>query len=195
MGFPIFYIQVPVIPHLNIKNYLNIVDIFLHNRIIFIGQYIDDEVANCVIACLMTLEIQDETREIKIYINSIGSSVYAALAIVDILTRIKSPISTIGLGLVSSNSVLVLAAGTKGKRFSMPNTRILIHQPMRGTEGSANEVHIQTLEHYRMTRLVIAFYSKFTGNTSDTIEKEIDRENFLTPEKSKDFGIIDEIIR
>merc|ERR1711870_25337 len=114
------------------------------------------------------------------YINSIGSSAYATLAITDMLTQIKSPVSTIG---------------TKGKRFSMPNARILIHQPMGGTEGSINEVHIQTLEHYRMTRLVVAFYSKFTGNTIETIEKKIDRESFLTPEKSKDFGIIDEIIR
>merc|ERR1712039_545786 len=150
---------------------------------------------NCVIVCLMTLEIKDKMREIKMYINSIGSSAYATLAIIDMLTQIKSPVSTIGLGLISSNSVLVLAAGTKGKRFSMPNARILIHQPMGGTGGSVNEVHIQTLEHYRMMRLVVAFYTKFTGDTTETIEKEIDRESFLTPERSKDFGIIDEIIR
>ena len=166
----------------------------LKDRIIFIGSPIDDLVANLVVAQLLFLEADDPDKDINLYVNSPGGSVTAGLAIYDALQYIKPDIATICVGQAASLGAVLLAAGTKGKRFALPHSRILIHQPMGGFQGQATDIDIQAREILRMKEELNRLLQKHTGQVLERIQQDTDRDFFMTPEQAKEYGIIDEII-
>ena len=166
----------------------------LKDRIIFLGSAIDDGVANTVIAQLLFLENQDPEKDIKLYINSPGGSVTAGLAIYDTIQYIKPDVYTICIGQAASMGALLLAAGTKGKRFSLPYSRIMIHQPWGGTQGTASDISIQAKEILRMREELNKVLSKHTGQPLDRIEKDTDRDYFMSSEEAKNYGLVDEVL-
>lgn len=166
----------------------------LKERIIFLGEPIDDHVANLVIAQLLFLDAEDPKKEIKLYINSPGGSVTSALAIYDTMQYVKSDVATICIGQAASASAVLLAAGEKGKRFSLPNARVLIHQVMGGAEGQAKDVAIQTKEMLRIKQQVDKILAGHTGQSIKKIEADTDRDFFMTADEAKRYGIIDKII-
>lgn len=166
----------------------------LKDSIIFIGTEITDEVANAVIAQLLYLEAENSEREIQLYINSPGGSVTAGLAIYDTMQFVRSEVSTICVGQAASMAAVLLAAGTAGKRVSLPNSRILLHQPFGGYQGQASDIAIQAKEILRIRENLNAILEKHTGQGRDKIQADIDRDFIMTAEQAKDYGIIDEII-
>lgn len=167
----------------------------LKDRIIFLGSGIDDNVANIVIAQLLFLESEDSNKDISIYINSPGGSVTAALAIYDTIQYIKPPVSTICVGLAASAAALLLATGENGKRFTLPNSRIMIHQPlMQGLEGQATDIEIHAKEIVYMKKRLNEILASHTGQKITKIEKDTDRDFFMSAEEAKGYGIIDKII-
>jgi len=167
----------------------------LKDRIIFIGGPIDDAVANLVMAQLLFLDAEDPKKDISIYINSPGGVVTAGMAIYDTIQYVKADISTICIGQAASAAAILLAAGTKGKRFALPQARILIHQVMGGAEGQATDVEIQTREIVRVKRAINEIMAKHTGQTIAKIEKDTDRDFYMTAVEAKKYGIIDEVIK
>lgn len=165
----------------------------LKERIIFLGEPIDDHVANLIIAQLLFLQAEDSKKEIRMYINSPGGSVTSALAIYDTMQYVKN-VSTICIGQAASAAAVLLAAGSKGTRYSLPNSRVLIHQVMGGAEGQFKDVAIQTKEMLRIKEQVDRILSKHTGQPVAKIEKDTDRDFFMTAEDAKKYGIIDKII-
>jgi len=173
-------------------------DIFsrlLRDRIIFVGGPIDDAVANLIIAQLLFLESEDPKKDIKMYINSPGGLVTAGLAIYDTMQHIKPDVITICLGQAASAAAILLASGAKGKRFSLPNGRIMIHQVMGGAEGQATDVEIQTKEIVRVKNLINEIMSKHTGQKLEKIEHDTDRDFFMSPAQAKEYGIVDGIVK
>ncbi len=166
----------------------------LEDNIIFIGTPIDDNVANVVIAQLLFLEAENPDKDISIYINSPGGSVSAGLAIYDTMQFIKPDISTICIGQAASMGAVLLAGGTKGKRFSLPNSRILIHQPMGGMQGQASDIEIHAKEISRIKSLLNHILATHTGKPVSQIEKDTDRDNIMTPEEAIAYGLMDRII-
>ena len=166
----------------------------LKERIIFLGEPIDDHVANLTIAQLLFLQAEDPKKEISMYINSPGGSVTAAMAIYDTMQYIKNDVATICIGQAASAAAVLLAAGAAGKRYSLPNSRVLIHQVMGGSEGQARDVAIQTKEMLRIKQQVDAILAKHTGQSVKKIETDTDRDFFMTAEDAKKYGIIDKII-
>ncbi|MBI5573393.1 MAG: ATP-dependent Clp endopeptidase proteolytic subunit ClpP [Elusimicrobia bacterium] len=166
----------------------------LKDRIIFIGSPIDDEFANIIIAQLLFLESERAEKEISLYINSPGGLVTAGLAIYDTMQFIKSKVSTICIGQAASMGAIILAAGAKGKRFALPNSRIMIHQPLGGVQGQATDIGIQANEILRVKKRLNEILAKHTGLSLDKIEKDTDRDFFMTADESKKYGIIDEVI-
>lgn len=166
----------------------------LNERIIFLGGAIDDHVANITIAQLLFLEHSDPKKDIYLYINSPGGSVSAGLAILDTMNHIKPDVSTICVGMAASMGAILLSAGTKGKRFILPNSEVMIHQPLGGTEGQASDIAI-TAKHILRTRdNLYKILSKNTGKSMQIIERDADRDNWMTAEDAKKYGIIDEIM-
>ncbi|MCX7697867.1 MAG: ATP-dependent Clp endopeptidase proteolytic subunit ClpP [Candidatus Goldbacteria bacterium] len=166
----------------------------LKERIVFIGMPIDDEVANLIIAQLLFLDGEDSGKEISLYINSPGGIVSSGMAIYDTMQYIKSPVTTICVGQAASMAAVLLAAGTKGKRYALPNSRILIHQPMGGVQGQATDIDIHAKEILKLRDRLNKILSKHTGQPLKRIEKDTDRDFYMTAEEAKDYGIIDEII-
>lgn len=166
----------------------------LKERIIFLGENIDDRLANLVMAQLLFLEADDPEKDINLYINSSGGLITSTMAIYDTMQFIKSPVSTICMGQAASGAALILAAGDKGKRFALPHTRILLHQPSGGTTGSASDVNIHAKEILRMRKMMDQILSKHTGQSVDKINKDTDRDFIMTSEEAKKYGIIDEIL-
>jgi ATP-dependent Clp protease protease subunit len=166
----------------------------LKDRIIFLGQPIDDHVANIIIAQLLFLEAEDEKKDIKIFINSPGGIVTSAMAIYDTMQFVKPDIQTICIGQAASAASLLLAAGEKGKRYSLPNARIMIHQPMGGVEGQATDISIQAKEILRIKDSLNVIFAKHTGQTKAKIEADVERDYFMTAEEAKKYGIVDQII-
>jgi ATP-dependent Clp protease protease subunit len=172
-------------------------DIFsrlLKDRILFIGTPIDDEGANLVIAQLLFLEAEDPDKDIHVYINSPGGSVTASLAIYDTMQFVKPAIETICMGQAASGAALLLAAGTKGKRMALPNSRIMIHQPYGGTQGQAVDIQIQAKEILRMREELNRILSQHTGQPLERIEKDSDRDYFMSPQEAKEYGLVDEVL-
>ncbi|MBM2820428.1 MAG: ATP-dependent Clp protease, proteolytic subunit ClpP, ATP-dependent Clp protease, protease subunit [Candidatus Berkelbacteria bacterium] len=167
----------------------------LKDRIIFIGGPIDDVVANLVMAQLLFLDAEDPKKDISIYINSPGGVVTAGMAIYDTIQYVKADISTICIGQAASAAAILLAAGQKGKRFALPNARVMIHQVMGGAEGQATDVEIQTREMLRVKRAVNEIMAKHTGQTIAKIEKDTDRDFYMTAQEAKKYGIIDQVIK
>jgi len=166
----------------------------LKDRIIFIGQPIDDNVANTAIAQMLFLEVEDPNKDIYLYINSPGGLVTAGLAIYDTMQYVKPKISTICMGQAASAAALLLAAGTKGKRLSLPNASILIHQPMGGARGQATDVGIQAREILRIKDKLNRIFVKHTGQPLEKIERDTDRDFYMTAEQAKEYGLIDKVI-
>jgi ATP-dependent Clp protease protease subunit len=166
----------------------------LKERIIFLGSPVDDYVANLIIAQLLFLDGEDAEKDISMYINSPGGVITAGMAIYDTMQYIKSPISTICVGQAASMAAVLLAAGRKGKRFSLPNSRILIHQPLGGTQGQASDIDIQAKEILRMRENLNNVLVKHTGQPTERIIKDTDRDYFMSAQEAKDYGIVDELI-
>ena len=166
----------------------------LRDRIIFIGQPIDDNVANTVIAQMLFLEVQDPKKDIKLYINSPGGLVTSGLAIYDTMQYVQPDVSTICMGQAASAAALLLAAGTKGKRLSLPNANILIHQPMGGARGQASDVGIQARQILRIKDRLNEIFVKHTSQPKEKIERDTDRDFYMTAEEAKEYGLIDKVI-
>ncbi len=166
----------------------------LIDRIIFLGQAIDDHVANIIIAQLLFLENQSPETDIKIYINSPGGSVTAGMAIYDTMKYIKSDVSTICVGMAASMAAVLLAAGADGKRFALPNSEIMIHQVMGGMEGQASDIKIHAEHILRMKKQLNTILADHTGQNIATIEKDTDRDNFMTAKEAIAYGLVDKIV-
>ena len=166
----------------------------LRDRIIFIGQPIDDNLANTVIAQMLFLEVQDSKKDISLYINSPGGLVTSGLAIYDTMQYIKPDVSTICMGQAASAAALLLCAGARGKRYSLPNANILIHQPMGGARGQATDVGIQARQILKTKDRLNDIFVKHTGQGKEKIERDTDRDFYMTAEEARDYGIIDSVI-
>ena len=166
----------------------------LKDRIIFLGAPIDDVFANLVIAQLLFLEAEDPEKDINLYVNSPGGSVTAGLGIYDTMQYVKPPINTICLGQAASMGAFLLTAGTKGKRFALPNARIMIHQPMGGFQGQATEIDIHAREILKIRERLNEIMAKHTGQPLEKIAQDTERDYFLSAEEAKRYGLIDEVI-
>jgi ATP-dependent Clp protease protease subunit len=172
-------------------------DIFsrlLMDRIIFLGTPIDDNVANIIIAQLLFLEAEDPEKEIFMYINSPGGSVYAGLAIYDTMQYLKAPVSTMCMGMAASMGAVLLAAGTSGKRSALPNARVMIHQPSSGAQGTAADIEIQAKEILYARERLNQIMAHHTGQTVEKIAEDVDRDRFMSPVEAKEYGIIDQVV-
>ncbi len=166
----------------------------LKERIIFLGTPVSDEVANLIIAQMLFLESEDPEKDIHFYINTPGGLVTAGLAIYDTMQYVKPPISTLCVGQASSMGAVLLAAGSQGKRFSLPHSRILIHQPMGGFQGAASDIEIHAREILRMREELNEVLARHTGQPLERIREDTDRDFFMTGEQAKAYGIVDEVI-
>jgi ATP-dependent Clp protease protease subunit len=166
----------------------------LRDRIIFLGSAIDDDVANLVIAQMLYLESEDPDREISFYLNTPGGVVSAGLAIYDTMQYLRPSVHTICMGQAASMGALLLAAGEKGKRSALPNSRILIHQPLGGSQGQATDIGIQAKEILRLKQDLNAILARHTGQSIEKIETDTDRDYYMTSSQAKEYGIIDEVI-
>jgi ATP-dependent Clp protease protease subunit len=166
----------------------------LGERIVFLGTPVDDQIANLVVAQLLHLESEDPDKDISLYINSPGGSVYAGLAIYDTMQFIKPDVQTICVGIAMSMGALLLAGGAKGKRMALPNAKILIHQVSSSFQGQATDIEIHAQETLALKKRLNEIYAKHTGQKLTTIEKSMERDNFMSPQKAKEFGLIDEVI-
>ncbi len=167
----------------------------LKERIIFIGTPIDDNVANSIVAQLLYLQSEDANKDINMYINSPGGSIYAGLAIYDTMQWLRPDVSTVCMGMAMSMGAVILAAGTKGKRFCLPNSTMLIHQPLGGAEGQATDIEITAREILRLRRSLYEILAKHTGQTPERIMQDSDRNYYLTPSQAVEYGLIDEILQ
>ncbi len=166
----------------------------LKERIIFIGTPIDDMVASLTIAQLLFLQSEDPTKDISLYINSPGGSVTAGMAIYDTMQFIKPDISTICVGMAASMAQVLLCAGAKGKRYALPHSRIMMHQPLGGTQGQATDIEIYTKEMLRIRDMLYGVISVHSGKDYETIKKDADRDNYMSPQEALDYGLIDKIL-
>lgn len=166
----------------------------LKDRIIFLGSPIDDHIANLVIAQMLFLEADDPDKDIQLYINSPGGSITAGMAIFDTMQYIRCDVSTICVGLAASMGAFLLAAGTRGKRFALPNSEIMIHQPAGGTQGQAVDIEIHTKRILAIRDSLNRILSEITGKPLEQIARDTDRDNFMTAVEAKEYGLLDEVI-
>lgn len=167
----------------------------LKDRIVFLGGPIDDNVANIVIAQLLFLESEDPKKDITLYINSPGGVVYSGMAIYDTIQHIKPDVSTVCVGIAASMASLLLAAGTKGKRFSLPHAEVMIHQPHGGAEGQASDIEISAKQILKLRTQMNKLIADHTGQKLEKIEKDMDRDFFMTAEEAKKYGLIDDVLK
>ena len=167
----------------------------LKERIIFLGETIDDHIANLVIAQLLFLQSEDAKKDISLYINSPGGSIYSGLAILDTMQHIKPDVSTICVGVAASMAAVILSAGAKGKRFALPNSEVMIHQPHGGAEGQASDIEISAKQILKLRATTNKILAKNTGKPLAQIEKDVDRDFFLGAEDAKKYGLIDEVLK
>jgi ATP-dependent Clp protease, protease subunit len=166
----------------------------LNDRIVFLGQAVDDQVANLIVAQLLHLESVDAEKDISIYINSPGGSIYAGLAIYDTMQFIKPDVSTICCGIAMSMGSLLLAGGAAGKRLSLPNSRILIHQPSAGFEGQSTDIEIHAREILKTRERIDQIYAHHTGRPIEEVHRDMERDRFFRPDEALEYGLIDRII-
>lgn len=172
-------------------------DIFsrlLMDRIIFLGTPIDENVANIIIAQLLFLQAEDPDKDIYLYINSPGGSVYAGLAIYDTMQYLTAPVNTMCMGMAASMGAVLLAAGAKGKRSALPNSRIMIHQPSGGSQGTAADIEIQAKEILYARGRLNQILAKHTGQTEERVAEDVDRDRFMSPEEATEYGLIDHVV-
>lgn len=166
----------------------------LKERIIFLGSQIDDHVASVVLAQLLFLESEDPQKDIYVYVNSPGGSVTAGLAIYDTMQYVRPDISTICVGMAASMAQVLLCAGAKGKRYALPHSRIMMHQPLGGTQGQASDIEIYTKEMLRIRDTLYGIISKHSGIDVETIKKDADRDKYMTPEEALSYGLVDKVL-
>jgi ATP-dependent Clp protease, protease subunit len=166
----------------------------LKDRIILLGTPVNDDVANLIVSQLLFLESEDPDKGISLYINSPGGSVTAGLAIYDTMQYVKCPVSTICVGQAASMGALLLLAGSSGKRYALPNARIMIHQPLGGAQGQAADIDIQAKEILRLRSYINGLFVKHTGHTIERIEKDTERDYFMSAEEARQYGLIDEVV-
>lgn len=172
----------------------DVMGMLLRERIVFLGYPIDDFVADCTISQLLLLDAQDPIKDIKLFINSPGGSLSATMALYDVIRLVRADVSTVAMGIAASTASIILGGGTKGKRFAMPNTRIMMHQPMGGAGGGASDVEIQTKELMQNKASIIKIISDFTGRTLEEVEKDIDKDRYMSPIEAVEYGVIDGVI-
>lgn len=188
---------VPMVIEQTSRGYERAYDIYsrlLKDRIVFIGTSIDDYVANLIIAQMLFLQMEDVNKDISVYINSPGGSVTAGLAIYDTMQFVKCDVATYCVGQASSMGALLLCAGTKGKRHSLPNSRIMIHQPWGGIQGAAEDISRHAKEILRMRDRINEILAKHTGQPLEKVQKDTDRDYFMSADESREYGLIDEVI-
>ncbi|WOG85355.1 hypothetical protein DCAR_0104543 [Daucus carota subsp. sativus] len=168
--------------------------LLLKERIVFLGSQIDDFVADAIISQLLLLDAQDPTKDIRLFVNSVGGSLSATMAIYDVVKLVRADVSTIALGISASTASVILAGGTKGKRLAMPNARIMIHQPLGGASGQAIDVEIQANEIMHNKNNVTQIISEATGRSFEQVQKDIDRDRYMSPMEAVEYGIIDGVI-
>ena len=176
------------------ERFFDIYSRLLNERIIFLGTPIDDQVANLIVAQMIHLESEDPDKDIQLYINSPGGSVYAGLAIYDTMQFIRPDVATTCVGIAMSMGALLLASGVEGKRTALPNSKILIHQVSGGFQGQGTDIEIQAREVIGLKRRLEEIYAHHTGKGQDEISRDMERDFFLSPEEAKDYGIIDSVI-
>jgi ATP-dependent Clp protease, protease subunit len=192
---PIGVPRVPYrMPGSQFTDWISIYDRLYRERIIFLGREVDDEIANQIVAVMLYLDSEDPDKDIRLYINSPGGSVTAGMAIFDTMQHIKSDVATICVGLAASMGSFLLMAGTKGKRFALPHSRIMIHQPMGGTRGQATDIAIEAKEIARVKHMLNLEYANRTGQPLEKIERDMDRDYFMSAEESMQYGLIDRVI-
>jgi ATP-dependent Clp protease protease subunit len=167
----------------------------LKDRIVFIGSAIDDYIASLVVAQMLFLQLENKDADIELYIMSPGGSVNAGLAIYDTMQHVSNDVATYCIGQAASMGAFLLAAGTKGKRFALPNARIMIHQPWGGAQGTAADIVIQAEEIIRLKSTLNRLYAKHTGQTEERVAKDSDRDFFMSADQAKDYGLVDEILK
>jgi ATP-dependent Clp protease, protease subunit len=175
-------------------DWISIYDRLYRERIIFLGREVDDEIANQIVAVMLYLDSEDPGKDIRLYINSPGGSVTAGMAIFDTMQHIKCDVSTICVGLAASMGSFLLMAGTKGKRVALPHSRIMIHQPSGGMRGQATDISIEAKEIMRVKSMLNNEYAKRTGQPLEKIERDMDRDYFMSADESKAYGLIDRVI-
>lgn len=166
----------------------------LKERVVFLVGPVEDYSANLIIAQLLFLEAENPEKEISLYINSPGGSVSAGLAIYDTMKFIKSPVSTLCLGMAASMGAFLLSAGEKGRRLALPNARVMIHQPLGGFQGQASDIRIHAEEMLKVKNQLNTLLANHTGRTVEELERDTDRDNFMSPQQAKDYGLIDQIV-
>ena len=166
----------------------------LKERIIFVGTPIDDQIANLIVAQLLFLNHEDPEREIQMYINSPGGVIYAGLAIYDTMQIISNPISTVAVGVTASFGTVLLTAGTKGRRYALPNATIHMHQPLGGAQGQATDIEIQAKQILRLKSLLLGIMAKHTGQPLEVIERDSDRDYYLDAKGAVDYGLVDQVL-
>lgn len=166
----------------------------LKENIIFLGGPIDDRTASLIIAQLLFLQSEDPKKEISLYINSPGGHVHSGLAIIDTMQHIKNDISTVCVGMAASMAAVILSAGTKGKRYSLPNSQIMIHQPHGGTEGQASDIEINAKQILKLRSSLNKILAKNTGQTLNKVEKDMDRDFYMDADEAKKYGVIDQVM-
>jgi len=166
----------------------------MRERIIFLGTAIDDQVANVIVAQLLYLTHDDPEKEIQMYINSPGGVIYAGLAIYDTMQMIPNPISTVAVGVTASFGTVLLAAGTKGRRYTLPNATIHMHQPLGGAQGQATDIEIQARQILRLKALLLGIMAKHTGQPLEVIERDSDRDYYMEAKQAVEYGLVDQIL-
>ncbi|MDO9348361.1 MAG: ATP-dependent Clp protease proteolytic subunit, partial [Anaerolineales bacterium] len=172
----------------------DIYSLLFKERIIFVGTPIDDQVANVIVAQLLFLNREDSEREIQMYINSPGGVIYSGLAIYDTMQMITNPISTVAVGVTASFGTVLLSAGTKGRRYALPNATIHLHQPLGGAQGQATDIEIQTMQIMRMKTLLNGILSKHTGQPVEVIKRDTDRDFYLDARQAVEYGVVDQVL-
>src|SRR3990170_3342730 len=172
----------------------DIYSLLLKERIIFLGTPIDDQVANLIVAQLLFLNHEDPEREIHMYINSPGGIIYSGLAIYDTMQMISNPISTVAVGVTASFGTVLLAAGTKGRRYTLPNATIHLHQPLGGAQGQATDIEIQSRQILRLKALLLNILAKHTGQPLEVIERDSDRDYYLEAKTAVEYGLVDQVL-
>ncbi len=172
----------------------DIYSLLLKERIIFVGTAIDDQVANVIVAQLLFLSREDSEREIQMYINSPGGVIYSGLAIYDTMQMIPNPISTVAVGVTASFGTVLLTAGTKGRRYALPNATIHMHQPLGGAQGQATDIEIQTKQILRLRTLLNDIMAKHTGKPVDVIQKDTERDFYLDATQAVEYGLVDQVL-
>jgi len=182
------------VPGANTADWVEIYNRLYRERIIFLGQEIDDEICNQIIAVMLFSDAEEPEKPLYLYINSPGGSVIAGLALYDTVQHISSPVITCNIGMAASMASFILGAGERGKRIALPNSRVMIHQPMGGSEGQAEDIRVEAEQILKIKGTLVTMYAQMTGQTREQIIKDLDRDNYMSAQQALEYGLIDKIV-